>query len=265
VIRLAAAGDIHAGMDSVGLLGPQLSHLAERADVLLIAGDLTRHGKVEEAAVLAAELSEVTAAGLPVVAVLGNHDFHSDTPDEVAGVLRDEGVHVLQGEAVELELAGCRLGVAGGKGFGGGFAGTSGSEFGEPEMKLFMRRAKEEASALESALGWLRAECRVALTHYSPVPDTLTGERPEIFPFLGSSYLADAIDRHRPDLALHGHAHNGTEHGCTPGGVPVRNVAQPVIKEAYRVYHLALKVTAVSLEEEGEGSQRAQLGNARGR
>lgn len=237
MIRVAAFGDVHAGADSVGFLRPHLVHLAEQADVLVVAGDLTRHGTVEEADVLAAELSDV-ALSVPVVAVLGNHDHHGDDPAGVAARMERVGVRVLEGVATAVDVGGERLGIAGVKGFGGGFTGASGSDFGEPEMKDFMRHSKTVAANLERALGGVDADHRLVVTHYSPVPDTLQGERLEIYPFLGSSYLAEAIDRHGADLAVHGHAHAGSEQGCTPGGVQVRNVAQPVLGQAYKVYCL---------------------------
>ncbi|HET6793461.1 MAG TPA: metallophosphoesterase [Acidimicrobiales bacterium] len=238
MIRVAAFGDVHVGRDSAGALAPHLSQVPELADVLIVAGDLTRYGTVEETKVLVGELEAVVASGLPVVSVLGNHDHHSDQPEEVASLLEEAGITVLEGEAVTVDVDGELLGVAGAKGFGGGFTGASGSDFGEAAMKGFMQHSRAAAEGLARALGALETDRRVAVTHYSPVPDTLVGERLEIYPFLGSSYLAEAIDAVGADLALHGHAHNGTEQGVTPGGVPVRNVAQPVIRQAYRVYCL---------------------------
>jgi Icc-related predicted phosphoesterase len=234
VIRIGAIGDLHFGTDSAGSLLPHLEHLPERADLLLMAGDLTRRGEPEEAAVLAEELAPVP---VPKVAVLGNHDYHSDRQEEVRKILEQEGdVRVLEGEGVVLDLGGERLGVAGSKGFGGGFAGACGSDFGEPEMKAFVRHTKEVSGRLEEALRGLETKLKVALLHYSPVPDTLVGEPLEIYPFLGSYLLAEAVDRVGADLVLHGHAHRGTEKGVTPGGIHVRNVAQPVINRAYALY-----------------------------
>jgi Icc-related predicted phosphoesterase len=236
VIRVAAAGDLHIGVDSVGTVRGMLADIGDRADVLLLAGDLTRLGTVEEAEAVAGEVRDLP---VPVVAVLGNHDHQSDQPAEVAGVVREAGVTVLEGDSAVVDVDGTRLGVAGVKGFGGGFAGASGSDFGEPEMKAFVRHTCERAAALEHAL----VECeeqgaaiRVALLHYSPIRETLMGEPPEIYPFLGSYLLAEAIDRAGADLVLHGHAHRGTEKGVTAGGIRVRNVAQPVIKAGYKVY-----------------------------
>jgi Icc-related predicted phosphoesterase len=168
--------------------------------------------------------------------VLGNHDYHRDEQDAIRRALEDAGVRVLENEATTIAVAGQRLGVAGAKGFGGGFAGACCSDFGEPEMKAFVRTTKRIAGELERALTSLDTDIRIALTHYSPVEATLMGERLELFPFLGSYLLGEAIDRGKCQLALHGHAHRGKERGVTPGGVPVRNVARPVIQHAYRVY-----------------------------
>lgn len=238
MIRVAAVGDIHLGPDSAGLLRPAFDTLGECADLLLLAGDLTRHGTAQEARVVA---GEVAALAVPVVAVLGNHDYQSDQQAAVTQELTDAGVHVLEGDGVVLDLGGTRVGVAGTKGFGGGFAGRSGSEFGEPEMKAFMRYSRGCSEDLARALRELDeggSALRIALTHYAPVPDTLAGEPPEIYPFLGSYHLAEAIDSAGADLAVHGHAHLGTEHGLTAGGVHVRNVAMAVIDRAFAVYHL---------------------------
>jgi Icc-related predicted phosphoesterase len=233
VIRVAAVGDIHVGTESAGRLKPCFDELHEHADLLLLAGDLTRCGTRAEAAVLAAELADVQ---VPVVAVLGNHDLHADAADEVVEALAEVGVHVLDGSATVLDVDGFSVGVAGTKGFGGGFPGASGSEFGEPEMKAFMRHAREVACGLQDALSVLATDVRIALTHYAPVEETLRGERLEIYPFLGCWLLAEAIDEAGADVAFHGHAHRGAERGVTPGGVRVRNVAQPVLGHPYRVY-----------------------------
>jgi Icc-related predicted phosphoesterase len=235
VIRVAAFGDIHVGRESAGHVAEQFEHLPERADLLLIAGDLTKCGDPDEAAVLAAELEQ---APIPKVAVLGNHDHHAERADEVVTVMEKAGVRVLEGTSTVVDVSGVRVGVAGAKGFGGGFAGACGTDFGEPEMKAFIRHTQAVAHSLEAALDELDADVRIALTHFSPVEDTLQGERLEIYPFLGSYLLGEAIDRAGADLAVHGHAHAGTEAGTTPGGVHVRNVARPVIRQAYKVYEL---------------------------
>jgi len=234
VIRVAAVGDVHVGIDSAGRLAPRLAGLADHADVFLLAGDLTHRGRAEEAKVLAEELRVVR---VPTIAVLGNHDYHSDEQDGVTEVLEQGGIRVLEGAAVVLEIGGRRVGIAGSKGFGGGFAGASASDFGEPEMKAFVGHTKALAGRLERALAGLRTDRRIVLLHYSPVAETLAGEPREIHAFLGSYLLAEAVDRVGADLVLHGHAHRGSRDGTTPGGVPVRNVAAPVIGRAYEVFH----------------------------
>jgi Icc-related predicted phosphoesterase len=233
VIRIAAMADVHVGEDAAGALRPHLAHLAEQADVLLIGGDLTRVGDPAEAMVLIDELREVP---IPIVTVLGNHDYHSDQADKIATALRNAGIFILEGDSVCLDVAGARVGIAGLKGFGGGFPGASASDFGEPEMRAFVRHTKERAARLEAALRGLDCDRRVALLHYSPVADTLQGEPVGLYPFLGSYLFAEAIDRAGADLAVHGHAHRGCERGLTTGGVPVRNVAQPVLRQAYALY-----------------------------
>ncbi|MDG4805078.1 metallophosphoesterase [Micromonospora sp. WMMD980] len=235
VIRIAAVGDVHVDEDVVGRFRPALEELPDCADVLLLAGDLTRHGTEAEARCVAREFGDL---GVPVITVLGNHDHQCDQVPQVVKVLSDAGITVLEGTGTVLECAGGRLGVAGVKGFGGGFAGRCASDFGEPEMKSFVRTTRESADALASALLSLECDALVALTHYAPVPDTLAGEPLEIYPFLGCYQLGQAIDSAPTALALHGHAHHGTERGTTPGGVRVRNVAHPVIKQAYSVFHL---------------------------
>ncbi|ORI16485.1 metallophosphoesterase [Rhodococcus erythropolis] len=235
-MRIAAVGDIHLGVDSRGEMRPALEKVSIHADVLLLAGDLTRHGGAEEAEVVADEFGELD---VPVIAVLGNHDYHSDAVEDVTAVLVGRGITVLEGQSVTMDIDGQTLGIAGTKGFGGGFAGKCASVFGEPQMKSFAGHTVEVADRFRSTVSELEADVRIALLHYSPVSDTLHGEPPEIYPFLGSYLLGEPIDEFHLDLALHGHAHAGCERGTTPGGVRVRNVAQPVIRAAYTVYGLS--------------------------
>jgi Icc-related predicted phosphoesterase len=236
MIRVAAVGDIHVGLDSVGKLRPHLEHLSERADVFLLAGDLTKRGLPEESEALAQELRGVPDA-IPTFAVLGNHDYESDREDDLVECMEGIGVRVLEGQAATVEVAGLTVGVAGVKGFGVGFSGASATAFGEPEIKAFVRHSQAAGERLEKALESVRdCDVRIALMHYAPVDSTLRGERLEIYPFLGSYHLAEAVDRVGADLAVHGHAHGGTEKGVTPGGITVRNVAQPVLRRAYAVY-----------------------------
>ncbi len=239
MIRVAAVGDIHLGADLAGRHRAGLRDLAEHADALLLAGDLTRHGTLEEARIVAEEYRDLS---VPVVAVLGNHDHQDDRPEELSAVLRDAGLVVLEGEGVVIDLPAGRLGVAGAKGFGLGFAGRCASDFGEREMKDFTGTGRRSAELLGQALADVAAgspDVTVALMHYAPVEDTLVGEPPEIWPFLGNYLLGQAVDEAATvSLAVHGHAHAGTEKGVTEAGVRVRNVAQPVIRAAYAVYDL---------------------------
>jgi Icc-related predicted phosphoesterase len=235
MIRVAAVADVHFHLGARGRLRPGLDLVADGADLLLLGGDLTCFGTVPEAEVLAEELDGFP---LPTLAVLGNHDFHADAAPAIAATMGRAGVQVLEGSAATVDVGGVTVGVAGLKGFGGGFAGASGSEFGEPEMKAFVAHTRAGACRLRDALAGLATDVRIALLHYSPVPDTLEGERLEIYPFLGSHLLGDAIDEAGADLVVHGHAHGGTEEGATAGGIPVRNVAQPLLERPVAIYEI---------------------------
>jgi Icc-related predicted phosphoesterase len=221
-VRFAAVGDLHVTKASAGTLRGLFAEASDKADVLLLCGDLTDYGTAEEAHVLADELSVVK---VPIVAVLGNHDFESGTPDTVVEVLTKAGVRVLDGEAVEIE----GVGIAGVKGFAGGFGRGSLGAWGEPAIKQFVQEALQEALKLESALAKLRTPRRVALLHYSPICATVQGEPVDIFPFLGSSRLEEPLLRYPVDAVFHGHAHRGTLEGKTINGVPVFNVARPLL------------------------------------
>lgn len=238
MIRIAAAGDVHFDRKSHDRLAQHFHGMAEKADIFLLAGDLTQTGHPEEMEVLANDLKKCP---IPVIAVLGNHDYHVDQVEVVTKILQSAGVTVLEKNSVTLELKGIRLGIAGAKGFGGGFVGACGSDFGEPEMKLFMRHSKKEARELEEIIKSLDSDYKVVLLHYSPTAQTLSGEKKEIYPFLGCYYLAEAVDYGQADIVFHGHAHGGVEKGETPGGTPVRNVAQPVIRHAFNIYTLEKK------------------------
>jgi Icc-related predicted phosphoesterase len=235
MIRVAAIGDVHFSEDSRGRFRAQWERAHEVADVLLLAGDLTQHGDPAQAEVLAEELSGVQ---LPVVAVLGNHEYHEGHEAQVRRVLERSGVRVLEGQVTTLEIGGRTVGIAGTKGFGGGFVGACCHKFGESLMKAFVQHTEELAAQLRESLASLDTDHRIALLHYAPVEATLVGERLEIYPFLGSYLLAEAIDAAGADLILHGHAHKGSEKGVTPGGIPVRNVAFPVLRHAYAIYQL---------------------------
>jgi Icc-related predicted phosphoesterase len=233
-MRLAVAGDVHFGEDSRGRLR---SHLVQAdVDALLLAGDLTRRGEPEEARVLADELRGTAA---PVIAVLGNHDHHCGAPEAVSEILAGAGVTILEGTTTTISVDGVSLAVAGVKGFGGGFAGACATEFGEPEMKEFVASTRRSAERLRTALHAAPAAShRVALLHYAPVEETLAGERPALWPFLGSYLLAEAVDAAGADVVFHGHAHGGSPRGVTPRGVDVYNVAQPVLGRPFLVFAL---------------------------
>jgi Icc-related predicted phosphoesterase len=226
-VRIAAMSDVHYAKTSQGLLQPVFTQVAERADVLVLAGDLTDYGLAEEARVLARDLTAIVK--IPVVAVLGNHDYESGEAAEVRAVLVDAGVHMLDGDAVEIQ----GVGFAGVKGFAGGFGRGALGPWGEQVIKLFVQEALNEALKLESALARLTTKHRIAVLHYAPVRDTVEGEAPEIHPWLGSSRLEEPLTRFEVSAVVHGHAHKGAPEGKTSTGIPVYNVALSVLREAY--------------------------------
>ena len=221
-VRVAALGDLHCTKTSQGAFQALFTRIGEAADVLLLAGDLTDYGLPEEARVLAREL---TPLRIPVVAVLGNHDYESGKEQEVRQILVDAGVVILDGDATEMH----GIGIAGIKGFGGGFGQRALGPWGETIIKQFVREAVDEALKLEAALARLRTTHLVALLHYAPVQQTVDGEPLEIYPFLGSSRLEEPINRYPVTFVLHGHAHRGQLQGATKSGVPVYNVAMPLL------------------------------------
>ena len=226
-VKVAAIGDLHVTETSEHRWRDLFAEVSETADVLALCGDLTNFGKTREAEILAADLLACT---IPVVAVLGNHDYECGQPEEVARILHSAGVIVLGEQAVVVE----GIGFAGVKGFLGGFGRGELGAFGEPPIKTFVDAALDEARKLENALRTLRTDRCVAVLHYSPGPDTLEGEPLEIYPFLGCSRLADAIDRFDNVAAVvHGHAHRGRYAGRTPRGVPVYNCAHMVVEAEF--------------------------------
>lgn len=235
MIRVAAVGDVHFDRSSRGRLSRHWRDLEGKVCAFLIAGDLTQVGQEEEIKVLATDLSECP---VPVIAVLGNHDYQMDQEEVVKDHLRNAKVQVLDHSSTTLSVRGKSVGIYGTKGFGGGFVGACCSDFGERETKAFVGHTKAIAKNLRTGLATLQCDYKVALLHYSPTADTLMGERKEIYPFLGSYLLAEAVDAGGADVVFHGHAHKGTEYGRTPGGIPVRNVAQHVIRHAFKIYSL---------------------------
>ncbi|MDQ3035952.1 MAG: metallophosphoesterase [Myxococcota bacterium] len=222
-VRIAAVGDLHCRKTSAGTIAPLLAPVNDHADVLLLCGDLTDYGTVEEAHVLAKELAGVR---VPMVGVLGNHDLEAGAEEQVAAVLADAGVQILDGDATEVH----GIGIAGAKGFVGGFGRGTLGPWGEPMIKRFVQEAIDEALKLEAALQRLRTERRVAIMHYAPVRGTVEGEPPEIFAFCGCGRLEEPLHRYPVDLVFHGHAHHGTLEARTENGIPVYNVALPLLR-----------------------------------
>lgn len=254
LLRLAAMGDLHVSKNSQGSFQPLFSQISESADVLALCGDFTDYGLPDEARVLARELT--AAMNIPVIGVLGNHDYEGGKPDEIRQILTDGGVTVLDGEATEVH----GVGFAGVKGFAGGFGRGALGPWGEHAIKAFVQEAVDEALKLEAALARLRTQKRVALLHYSPIRATVEGEPPEIFAYLGSSRLEEPINRYRVTAVFHGHAHRGTAEGRTSTGVPVHNVSMPLLARVNpnRPPFLIVEVpldeseTAVPIDSRGE-------------
>ncbi|HZI89015.1 MAG TPA: metallophosphoesterase [Candidatus Polarisedimenticolia bacterium] len=240
-LRIAAVADIHHGQPDASTV-PLLTRGLEGVDVLLICGDLTHHGLAEEAADLAKQLSVLH---IPILAVLGNHDYHANQQEEIKRVLRDSPIRVLDGDACEIK----GVGFAGVKGFATGFGKRVLEPWGEEIVKAFVREAVEEAVKLGSALSLLHNERTIALLHYAPIAETCEGEPPEIHAFLGSSRLEEPLNRHQVSAAFHGHAHHGRPEGRTGTGIPVYNVSLPLLRRTqpdslpFRIYELDGDVT----------------------
>jgi Icc-related predicted phosphoesterase len=235
-IRIAASGDIHVGRpEDAERWSAAFAALRGRVDLVLLAGDLTTHGEPEQARVLADACRD---ASFPIFAVLGNHDWHADRTDELVTALREAGVRLLDRESTVVEVAETQVGIAGVKGFVGGFPDSELPDFGEPSLRRVYAETTAEVEALDRGLAAI-ADCpiRIALLHYAPTTTTLEGEPKVIWAFLGSDRLAAPIAEHRPDIVLHGHGHLGTFEGFI-GAVPVYNVAQPVIGKDYWVFEL---------------------------
>jgi Icc-related predicted phosphoesterase len=230
-VRVAAVGDFHFDAEHAPALRDLFAGVRGEADVLVLCGDITTHGRADQTRGFVDLLKGVD---VPIVAVLGNHDFESDCVSEVTTILRERGVHVLDGDNVEIE----GIGFAGVKGFGGGFGRGTLGPFGEPEYKQFVQRALDEALKLENALRTLQTPTKVAVLHYAPIVETLAGEPEMIFPFLGSSRLLPPIETYEASVVFHGHAHTGAPEGRTPRGIPVYNVALPLLRRAGLSYHL---------------------------
>jgi Icc-related predicted phosphoesterase len=229
LLKVAAIGDLHVKEDGASSYRELFGEISRVADVLVIAGDLTDLGKPREAEILAEDLR---ACSIPVIAVLGNHDYECGCVEEVSQILRQAGVRLLDGQATEID----GVGFVGAKGFAGGFGRRMLGSFGEPAIKAMVAEGVSEAIRLENAMRHVRSERSLVVLHYAPIPETIAGEPLEIFPFLGSSRLAETIDRFRVSAVVHGHAHRGAYEGRTPGGAPVYNVAMQIEKPNGRPY-----------------------------
>jgi Icc-related predicted phosphoesterase len=235
VIKVAAAGDIHAGGPGDERLAAVFADAAREADLILLAGDLTRHGEPEEIARL---VEAVQGIETPVFAVLGNHDWHGNRCDELVEALSEAGIRMLDKSSAVVDVGETSVGIAGTKGFVGGFPDSALPDFGEPSLRRVYAETTEEVEGLGRALEEI-ASCavRIVLLHYAPTSATLEGELPGILAFLGSDRLAGPIAQHRPDIVLHGHGHMGTFKGEI-GDVPIYNVAQPVIGKDFEIFEV---------------------------
>ncbi len=227
-VRIAAISDVHCKVDSSGALRPVFAQIAGEADVLVMCGDLTHLGLVEELQVFLHEVEPALKA-MPVLTVLGNHDFEANRQDEILAVLSRSGIVVLDGNSVDV----CGIGFTGVKGFGGGFGEQALQPWGEAVIKNFVNAVAEESDKLESALANMKSGPRIVLMHYAPIRATVKGESPEIFPFLGSSRMEEALDRHAVTAVFHGHSHKGYYAGRTSKDVPVFNVSVAVLKQQF--------------------------------
>src|SRR5438105_2696250 len=235
-MRIAALADLHFSPQFYDRIREPLGKVREQADLLVLAGDLTNYGKREEMESL---LNALMRLRLPIVAVLGNHDYESGQQEELIRMLTAEGIKLLDGTAYERD----GVGFAGTKGFPGGFGRGVLTAFGEPQIKAFVQAAVDEAMKLERAMAQLRTEKRVVVLHYAPIGATVKGAAPEIYPYLGSSRLSEVVDRHGADVVVHGHAHHGFPDGKTTAGIPVYNVGLPLLQSqeppcAYRIFEV---------------------------
>jgi Icc-related predicted phosphoesterase len=203
----------------------------KRADICVLCGDMTTHGKPEQ---MRAFVEELAGLDIPIVAVLGNHDHEAGVPDDLTDILKERGVHVLDGDTIEIE----GVGFAGTKGFAGGFGRGALAPFGELLIKEFVQAALDEALKLENGLRNLHTDVKVVVLHYAPILETIIGEPEVIWPFLGSSRLLGPIETIGADVVFHGHAHHGTLQATTPGGIPVFNVAMPILEEQGQQFYI---------------------------
>lgn len=234
-MRIAAIGDLHVTTESSGLVQELLAGVQQAADVLVLAGDLTNIGLPQEMEVL---LHDLKAFTMPIIAVTGNHDHENDRTELLIQMMKEAGVCVLECETCEVD----GVGFVGTKGFCGGFGRWQVDTFGEQALKAFVKQSIDEARWLDNALAGLTQKKRVAIMHYSPTRETLKGECEEVYAFLGTSRLAEVLDRYRVDVVFHGHAHHGAPKGRTQGDVVVYNVSRFVQAEFYQRYYQVIEV-----------------------
>lgn len=251
-MRIAAVGDLHYDGKTPGRIPDLVSRVPDEADVLCLLGDLTTHGEPQQIRRL---LELMKPLDLPVLTVLGNHEFECGRTGEVTELLEEHDVRVLDGDAVELD----GVGFTGVKGFAGGFGTAALGGFGEPMIKRFVQEAMDEAMKLENGLRKLGTPVKVALLHYAPIAGTIAGEPDVIQAFLGSSRLSPPLDQFRPDVVFHGHAHTGSFRGTTPGGVPVYNVSFPVLERDDRLFFV-WEAERPEASGEGGGEEGATTG-----
>lgn len=235
VYRLAAVGDLHCYEKTVDFFRYPFAQLNQKADSLFLCGDLTRRGKMHELEILVTELAEVN---IPIFAVMGNHDYHEKNQQRFMATLEQAGIVVLDGSSYVLKVRNFTVGIAGTKGFAGGFGLRALPDFGEELWRQFYWETMREAKKITSALKSLQTDIKILVLHYAPILATITGEDPQIYAFLGSSELAKAADEGGANLILHSHAHYGQLKGQTPGGIPVRNVALPLIKRSFALFYI---------------------------
>jgi Icc-related predicted phosphoesterase len=249
-LRLAAIGDLHCKLSSAGKFSSIFEQVHEHADALLLCGDLTDYGLLEEARVLTEGLKQVVAR-IPILSVLGNHDYQSGKQAEIQKLLSSEGIISLDGNCFEIQ----GVGFTGTKGFAGGFKGRSLQAWGEDAIKAFVQESRQEAMKLESSLSRMTMRSRVVLLHYSPIRETVIGESPETYPFLGSSFLEEALDRHPVSVVFHGHAHGGSPEGHTANKIPVYNVSLPLMrnlfseKRPYRIFEIEVASSGCCMKQ----------------
>jgi len=252
-IRIAAVGDLHFDQARGTNFRNLFAAINKRADILVLCGDMTTHGKPEQ---MHGFVEELAGLDIPIVAVLGNHDYEAGMHEDLVEILKERGVHVLDGDYVEIE----GVGFAGTKGFAGGFGRGALAPFGELLIKEFVQSALDEAMKLENGMRSLHADVKVVVLHYAPIHETIVGEPEVIWPFLGSSRLLNPIETIGANVVFHGHAHHGTLEAKTPAGIPVFNVALPILEEQGKQFYIWTCKVAERRRAGGAQQQKLSVG-----